>query len=115
MLGVLALGLTQLQASGVPQTDVLLSASQSVAGQKELAKHYDAGSGSPLIVTAPEGARQQVLDAVKATPHVTDASVYTGTRGRRPGLRPRRRSSTVGCSCRRPSTCRRTRTPRRPR
>ncbi len=81
VLGVLALGLTQLQASGVPQTDVLLSPSQSVAGQKELAKHYDAGSGSPLIVTVPEGSQQRVLDAVKATPHVTDASVFTGTQG----------------------------------
>ncbi|HET6824688.1 MAG TPA: MMPL family transporter [Amnibacterium sp.] len=81
LLGILTLGLTQLQASGVPQTDLLLTPSQSVAGQRELAKHYDAGSGSPLLVTAPRAAQAAVLDAVRSAPHVTQATVFTGVQG----------------------------------
>ncbi|MDH2443244.1 MMPL family transporter [Amnibacterium sp. CER49] len=88
VLGALALGLTQLQANGVPQTDTLLSPSQSVAGQKELGRHYDAGSGSPVVVLAPQASATRVLHAVEQVPHIASASVYTGTRGGPPAGMP---------------------------
>ncbi len=81
LLAVLASGLLQLQASGVPQTDLLLTPSQSVAGQKALARHYDAGSGSPVVVLTPQGSAAKVLDTVKGTDHITTASVFTGVPG----------------------------------
>jgi RND superfamily putative drug exporter len=88
VLGALATGVFGLQAAGVPQSDLLLTASQSVAGEKELAKHYDAGSGTPAVIVAPEGVRDDVLAAAKDVRHVASATVFTGERGR-PGGEPK--------------------------
>lgn len=66
-------GLLQLKANGVPQTDVILTASNAVDGQDALARHFDAGSGSPAVVVADEGKAQEVLEAVKAADGVGDA------------------------------------------
>src|SRR5262249_49708700 len=52
LLVACALGLTQLKANGVKQTDVVLSASEAVDGQRVLAEHFDAGSGSPVLIVA---------------------------------------------------------------
>ena len=81
LLGILAVGLTQLQASGVPQTDLLLSPSQSVSGQQELARHYDAGSGSPVVVTVRATSADRALTALQGADHVATAEVYSGTQG----------------------------------
>ncbi|MBW8870852.1 MAG: MMPL family transporter, partial [Leifsonia sp.] len=54
LLAACALGLTQLKANGVQQTDVILSQSDAVDGQAVVAKHFDAGSGSPVLIVAPE-------------------------------------------------------------
>ncbi|GMA95532.1 hypothetical protein GCM10025881_23560 [Pseudolysinimonas kribbensis] len=105
VLGALATGVFGLQAAGVPQSDLLLTASQSVAGEKELAKHYDAGSGTPAVIVAPEGCGPTCWRPRRAC----------GTSRRRPcsparaGARAAsRRSSTAGCSSRRRSRSRRT-------
>ncbi len=66
-------GVLQLKANGVPQTDVILSASNAVDGQDALARHFDAGSGSPAVVVADQGKAQEVLDAVKAADGVGEA------------------------------------------
>jgi RND superfamily putative drug exporter len=55
LLVVAASGLLQLKANGVPQTDVILTASNAVDGQDALARHFDAGSGSPAVVVAEPG------------------------------------------------------------
>ncbi len=78
LLGACALGLLQLQAAGVPQTSLLLTKSESTAGQTELGKHYDAGSGAPVVVLAPHAAQSAVLSAVSGTSGLKDAAVYTG-------------------------------------
>jgi RND superfamily putative drug exporter len=66
-------GVLQLKANGVPQTDVILTASNAVDGQDALARHFDAGSGSPAVVVAEQGKSQEVLDAVKAADGVGEA------------------------------------------
>ena len=66
-------GILQLKANGVPQTDVILTASTAVDGQDALARHFDAGSGSPAVIVADEAKAQAVLDAVKAADGVGDA------------------------------------------
>jgi RND superfamily putative drug exporter len=80
-LGAAALGLLQLQANGVPQTDLLLSQSDSVDGQKLLAKHFDAGSGSPIYIVAKQDAADRVVALAKDARNIADAVVYTGASG----------------------------------
>jgi len=81
LLGAASLGLLQLQANGVPQTDLLLSQSDSVDGQKLLAKHFDAGSGSPIYIVAKQADADRVVTLAKATRDIADATVYTGASG----------------------------------
>lgn len=66
-------GLLQLKANGVPQTDVILSASNAVDGQDALARHFDAGSGSPALIVAAEAKAGRVLETVKASDGVGNA------------------------------------------
>ena len=79
LLAALATGLFGLQASGVPQSDLLLIPSQSVAGQKELAKHFEAGSGSPVIIIASSDRSDDVATAADRVAHVTSAAAFTGS------------------------------------
>ena len=62
LLLVASAGVLQLKANGVPQTDVILTASNAVDGQDALARHFDAGSGSPAVIVADEAKAQEVLD-----------------------------------------------------
>ena len=78
ILGAFSLGVLQLSASGVPQTDLLLAQSQSVDGRKALAQHFEAGSGTPVVVIAPEDEQDQAVAAVSGTAGLTGAFVYTG-------------------------------------
>ncbi|MBA4101086.1 MAG: hypothetical protein C0488_02440 [Arthrobacter sp.] len=73
LLLVASAGVLQLKANGVPQTDIILTASNAVDGQDALARHFDAGSGSPAVVVADQGKAQEVLDTVKAADGVGDA------------------------------------------
>ena len=70
---VASAGVLQLKANGVPQTDVILTASNAVDGQDALARHFDAGTGSPAVIVADEAQAQAVLDKTKATDGVGDA------------------------------------------
>lgn len=68
-------GILQLKANGVPQTEVILSPSNAVDGQDALARHFDAGSGSPAVIVTREASAQAVLDQTKATDGVGNAYV----------------------------------------
>ena len=67
LLVVASAGVLQLKANGVPQTAVILSASNAVDGQDALARHFDAGSGSPVVIVSTQGNAAEVLEKVKAT------------------------------------------------
>jgi RND superfamily putative drug exporter len=71
-------GVLQLQANGVSQTQVILGASNAVDGQKALAEHFDAGSGSPVVIIADQGKQTQVVAAVERVKGIASVSVYTG-------------------------------------
>lgn len=62
-----AAGVLQLKADGVPQSDLVLGASEARDGQDVLAQHFAAGSGSPAYVIVPE---DRVADTVQV---LTDA------------------------------------------
>ena len=64
ILFVGAVGLTQLNAVGVPQSDLVLGASEARDGQAVLAEHFPAGSGRPLLVVVPESALQEAADVL---------------------------------------------------
>ncbi len=85
-LGVLVLassGVLQLQAHGVSQTQVILGPSNAVDGQAALARHFDAGSGSPVVIVADADKQHEVLSAVERVEGVAGAAVQT--KGGRPG------------------------------
>ncbi|GAA1660666.1 membrane protein [Citricoccus zhacaiensis] len=74
-----AAGITQLQASGVPQTEVLLGESDAKAGQVVLEDHFDAGTGAPATIIAPADRADEVLQDVQNTDGV--ASAYLTAEG----------------------------------
>ena len=75
LLLVGALGATQLQSSGVAQSDLVLSASSARDGQEALGEHFPGGSGSPVYVVAPESSLEQVTATLLATDGIDRASV----------------------------------------
>ena len=77
-LAVLAagsLGVLQLQAHGVPQSELVLVQTDSADGQDALARHFDAGSGSPAVIIANEALRDEVLEVVRGQDGVADAEL----------------------------------------
>jgi RND superfamily putative drug exporter len=78
VLAACGLGLLQLQANGVPQTDLVLSQSQAADGQKIASRHFPSGSGSPVVVVTEKSKVDAMLDAVTATKGIDSASVYQG-------------------------------------
>jgi RND superfamily putative drug exporter len=73
LLAAGALGLTQLQASGVPQSELVLGETQSAAGQDALGRHFDAGTGSPAYAIVEAGDGWAVLEKVLETDGVGSA------------------------------------------
>lgn len=71
-----AAALPTLKATGVPQTELLLGDKiESVDGQAVLAEHFDAGSGSPIVIIANEDNYQEVMDATAEVEGITEVSV----------------------------------------
>ena len=81
-------GILQLQANGVSQTEIILGQSNAVDGQKALAEHFDGGSGSPVVIIASQGSKDQVLAAVESQQGIAEASFYTGNGRPDPAAQP---------------------------
>ena len=73
-----------LKADGIPQSQTFLNKVESVAGQEVLARHFPAGSGSPVQIVAPQEKAEQALAAVKSVGGVASAFV-----GETPGVPPK--------------------------
>ena len=72
-----SVGVLQLKADGVPQSDLVLGASEARDGQDVLAAHFAAGSGSPAYVIVPQGdvaAAVEVLEGADGIDSVAAAS-----------------------------------------
>ncbi|HEY7223776.1 MAG TPA: MMPL family transporter [Micromonosporaceae bacterium] len=74
-LGVLAIGLVQLHATGLTTKQSFRGTPASVAGAEALARHFPAGSGDPVVVTTSADHVDQVSSAVAGTPGIVGASV----------------------------------------
>ncbi|MDQ0728692.1 MMPL family transporter [Microbacterium sp. W4I20] len=70
-----AIGVTQLNASGIPQSDLVLGASEARDGQVALGEHFPGGSGSPAYVVVTEDRLQDAADVLLASDGVDGVSV----------------------------------------
>ncbi|MET1052304.1 MAG: MMPL family transporter, partial [Mycetocola sp.] len=77
VLGAMCLGVFQLKADGVAQSEFVLGESQARDGQAILADHFPAGSGSPTVIIAPESELDAVSEVVLATDGVDSLSVLS--------------------------------------
>ena len=75
LLAVMAGGLTQLKADGVPSSEFVLGESQARDGQALLGEHFPGGSGTPAVVIASEAQLQEVVDVLLATDGVESVAV----------------------------------------
>lgn len=70
-----AAGFTQLNASGIPQSELVLGASEARDGQVALGEHFPGGSGSPVYVVVEENSLQDATDALLANDGIASVSV----------------------------------------
>ena len=70
VLGVLALGLTGLKASGLTSAQSFRGHPDSVTGEAVLAAHFPAGAGQPVIVIGNQNAAAALRSAFAATPGI---------------------------------------------
>ena len=71
VLGILALGLTGLKASGLTDAQQFRGHPDSVTGETVLAAHFPAGTGTPVVVIGNESAAAPLRSAFAATPGIT--------------------------------------------
>ncbi len=74
-LAIGCLGVTQLEADGVPQSDLVLTASSARDGQAALGEHFPAGSGSPMQIIIAQSSLQAVTDRLLAQDGVESVAV----------------------------------------
>lgn len=70
-----AAGVLQLNAVGVPQSDLVLGASEARDGQVALGEHLPGGSGSPVYVVVAEDELQDAADVLLADDGIDGVSV----------------------------------------
>lgn len=74
-LGVLAIGLTQLHATGLAGEDAFVDKPDSVVGQEVLGQHFPAGqNGQPVVVIGAAGAADQLASALRGTSGIAEVS-----------------------------------------
>ena len=71
-----------LKAEGITQSQLFLNKVESVTGQEVLARHFPAGSGSPVQIIAPRAKADQALSEVRSVDGV--ASAFLGLTPRVP-------------------------------
>lgn len=77
VLAVAATGLLQLNAQGVPQSDLVLGQSQARDGQAVVGEHFPGGSGSPAYILVGKSSLTDAADAVLDLPGVSSVSVVS--------------------------------------
>jgi RND superfamily putative drug exporter len=75
VLAAFAIGIVQLNATGLTTKDSFRGNPDSVAGEEVVARHFAAGAGSPVIVLSAAGQSDAVRAAFAATSGIDPASV----------------------------------------
>jgi RND superfamily putative drug exporter len=71
VLGIMSLGLFQLDANGLSTADTFTTKQPSVTGEEALARHFPAGQGQPFVVIANAGQADAVKQALTSTPGIS--------------------------------------------
>ncbi len=74
VLGVMALGLTGLKASGLTNAQSFRGHPDSVVGESVLARHFPAGAGQPVVVIGNVSATAPLRAALSATPGIASVA-----------------------------------------
>lgn len=74
-LAIGALGVTQLRADGVAETELVLTASEARDGQEVLSERFAAGSGSPATVLVDEGEVSAAVAVLAASDGVDSVTI----------------------------------------
>ena len=74
VLGALAIGLVDLNANGLQGKDQFRTEPEAVRGEEVAARHFPAGTGSPVQVIANASAAQQVRSTLSSTPGITEVT-----------------------------------------
>jgi RND superfamily putative drug exporter len=74
ILAAFAFGITGLNANGLANRDAFIGTPDSVVGADVVARHYPAGSGSPVIVISTAEGAARVSDALRATPGIAEVA-----------------------------------------
>ncbi|MBK0421834.1 MMPL family transporter [Leucobacter sp. CSA2] len=75
VLAVGVVGASQLEANGVPQSDLVLGSSEARDGQRALGEHFPGGSGSPMYVITPEDELEQTASTLRGLDGVDSVAV----------------------------------------
>jgi putative drug exporter of the RND superfamily len=75
VLAAMAVGITQLDASGLSNKESFIGTPRSVTGEEVLARHFPAGSGSPVAVVANADAANEVRTVVASTEGIDSSTV----------------------------------------
>lgn len=78
LLLVASLGVFQLKADGVAQSDLILGASEARDGQAALGEHFPAGSASPVYVLAREADAADVIGILEDADGLDDVQALSG-------------------------------------
>ncbi|MEV0245717.1 MMPL family transporter [Nocardia sp. NPDC050712] len=70
-LGALALGATGLEANGIANKDSFVGQSDAVDGIEVLERHFEAGTGNPVVVIGQAARAGELAAALKSTPGLT--------------------------------------------
>ncbi len=70
-----AVGLVELKAAGIPQSELVLGASEARDGQTALGEHFPAGSGRPVLVVVEASALQAAADVLLAQDGIESVTV----------------------------------------
>src|SRR5690606_35836465 len=72
-----ALGVTQLDATGVPQSELVLGSSEARDGQVALGEHFPGGSGSPALVVVESAQLEDAAGVLLAHPGIDSVAVVS--------------------------------------
>jgi len=75
VLAAMALGITQLDATGLTNKESFRGNPDSVVGEEVLARHFAAGAGSPVVVLGKAGQASEMRTALASTQGIEASSV----------------------------------------
>lgn len=75
LLIISSVGVFQLKADGVSQSDLVLGYSEAREAQKDIDKHFPGGSGSPAYILASANREEQVVAMLDTTKGIASVSI----------------------------------------